>query len=121
MTIEIKLPEATPSLNETRKWHWAREHKEKQRWLWMVKSVLGPSVIEASQAKGSRRLVLERFGVRPVDADNLAGGAKGLIDALKQLGLVRDDSPTFLELEAKNGKREKGQAPWTKLTLEDVP
>jgi hypothetical protein len=39
------------------------------------------------------------FRVRLLDSDNHAGGCKGLIDCIKELGLIEDDSPKHIRLE----------------------
>ena len=44
------------------------------------------------------RITLERYAVRPIDPDNLAGGCKALIDALRYEGIIPDDNPQTIEL-----------------------
>jgi hypothetical protein len=46
-------------------------------------------------------LRITRFGQRLLDDDNLRGGAKPLIDCLKEAGLLHDDSPEWLTLDVK--------------------
>lgn len=46
-------------------------------------------------------LRITRFGSRLLDDDNLRGGAKPLIDCLKESGLIEDDSPKWIDLEVK--------------------
>lgn len=41
------------------------------------------------------------FTVRPRDQDNLAGGCKALIDALRKINLILDDDPYSMELTVK--------------------
>lgn len=41
------------------------------------------------------------FTARPTDPDNIGGGCKALLDAIKKLGLIPDDSPDYIELEIK--------------------
>jgi len=40
-----------------------------------------------------------RYSSRPLDADNLAGGCKPLIDAIRRAGLIPDDDPKTVILE----------------------
>ena len=65
----------------------------------------GSSLDKASQreAKGFARahVCITAFTVRPRDADNLAGGCKALIDAIKKLKLISDDDPYSIELEVR--------------------
>lgn len=44
------------------------------------------------------RLTITRFSTRCLDADNLAGGCKPLIDAIRRAGLITDDDPKSVEL-----------------------
>lgn len=44
------------------------------------------------------RLLITRYGSRLLDADNLAGGCKPLIDAVRRSGLISDDDPKSVEL-----------------------
>jgi len=54
-------------------------------------------------------LCLTRFGRRLLDEDNLHGGAKPLIDCLKEAGLIHDDSPRWIDLEVKQELAPAGQ------------
>jgi len=45
------------------------------------------------------RLIIARHSSRPLDADNLAGGCKPLIDAIRRAGLIPDDDPKSVHLE----------------------
>jgi len=44
---------------------------------------------------------------RLMDYDNLVGGAKPLVDALKALGMVRDDSPSWIKVDYQQTKHNK--------------
>ena len=44
------------------------------------------------------RLLITRYGSRMLDADNLAGGCKPLIDAVRRAGLIADDDPKSVEI-----------------------
>ena len=44
------------------------------------------------------RLTITRYSTRSLDADNLAGGCKPLIDAVRRAGLIPDDDPKSVEL-----------------------
>ena len=41
------------------------------------------------------------FTVRPRDCDNLGGGCKALLDAIKNIHLIPDDDPYSIEFEVK--------------------
>ncbi len=52
------------------------------------------------------RLLISRYAARSLDADNLAGGCKPLIDAIRRAGIIPDDDPKTVVLEfAQHGCR----------------
>jgi len=52
------------------------------------------------------RLLITRYAARSLDADNLAGGCKPLIDAIRRAGIIPDDDPKTVILEfAQHGCR----------------
>lgn len=59
--------------------------------------------VPQGEAKSFARahVCITAFTVRPRDADNLAGGCKALIDAIKRLKLIGDDDPYSIELTVK--------------------
>jgi hypothetical protein len=61
--------------------------------------------------KGQERIVVRitRQATRLLDADNLAGGCKPLIDQLRYAGLIPDDSPEQVEITFTQTKVKKGQ------------
>lgn len=59
-------------------------------------------VLSGTEAGYERtHLCITAFTVRPRDQDNLAGGCKALIDAVKVLHLITNDDPYSIELEIK--------------------
>ena len=94
---------ATPSLNKM-KGRWALSNwKNKYR-----KQLKGYEVFKLKSKKKAIILV-ERYGSRMYDYDNLAGGFKSCGDVLKEKGLIVDDSPkwidvSFTQIKVKRGK-----------------
>jgi len=67
------------------------------------------------------RVTIERFTrtENALDADNLVGGFKPVLDALKTLALVDDDAHAAIELVARQPKNPfRFPMNWTRLTLE---
>jgi hypothetical protein len=62
----------------------------------------GKTLERPSQAQndGSPRVTLRIIGFRcrPLDTDNFCGGAKHLIDSIREAGLIHDDSPEHITL-----------------------
>lgn len=48
--------------------------------------------------QGRALLRITRYALCELDRDNLFGGAKPLIDCIKEAGLILDDSPKYIDL-----------------------
>lgn len=115
-TFTISIP--TPSLNETIRWNrWERAQAARD-WFFLVRGAMNAKE-PIPLAKGKRRLRITRHGARLLDRDNLYGGAKQLIDELKNQGLIVDDRAELLDLVVEQEVYRKGQ-PFTAVELEDV-
>lgn len=57
-----------------------------------------------------RKVHITRYGVRRLDADNLYGGAKILVDALRAAGVIWEDDPDHLDLRITQAKTTRGDA-----------
>ena len=66
-----------------------------------------PELLDPNKAKkGSKRrprfcVTIIRYGSRPLDVDNGAGGCKPLLDAIRYEGLIPDDDPSTIEFQFK--------------------
>jgi hypothetical protein len=117
--FRLILPEASPSLNKYAYAHWRIRQRDKAKWtLWIMAAIHEAG---ATPATVKRRLTIERHGRRRLDADNLIGGAKGLIDALRAQKMLLEDHDDAMELVARNVPLVKGEKPHTILILEDLP
>jgi hypothetical protein len=65
----------------------------------------GTKLLDPHQAqkggKGRSRfcVTITRYGSRPLDVDNGAGGCKPLLDAIRYEGLIPDDDPVTIEFQ----------------------
>ena len=68
-------------------------------------------VVNEDEEGGAGRITVRitRHGVRLLDADNLAGGVKYLVDALRYQGLIPNDDPTTIRLVVNQRKTKKAQ------------
>lgn len=78
--------------------HWSVRYKDSQAWErrivdWCLINKIG------RVAKTKKRIKFYSQRTRLLDSDNLAGGFKGMRDAIKRVGLIVDDSPKWLEAE----------------------
>lgn len=97
--ILLEIPFATPSLNTVQRQHWLTAWRSKKKWVKLVRDALIVSGNFPPPPPPPFAVVrIERFGPRQLDHDNMLGGAKSCIDALKDLRLIEDDSPEHIQL-----------------------
>ena len=89
--IEEKV---TPSLNTFMRQHWRDQRK--QTWIWL--EYLTVFAREWDQDSIYKKVKITRRSTKLLDVDNLAGGCKCLIDALRKHGLIADDDPASVEI-----------------------
>lgn len=96
MTLSLTLPFATPTLNRLLRMHWAeRRRLGKQCELWVS---VAARQAATPRAQGRRWVEITRHGPRLLDDDNLRGGCKPVLDALRYAGLIADDSPDLVSV-----------------------
>lgn len=93
-TFEIPLP--TPSLNQVRKMHHHAYKRLRDRFEVICRVHTTP--LNRVSPNTFKTVTIERRGVRLLDYDNLVGGCKPLVDALKRAGLIWDDSPRWCRI-----------------------
>lgn len=114
----LTIPEATPSRNKFHHKHWRVESASKKRWGLMI--LVAAKLAKAAPAQGMRRVRIDRYGSRRLDEDNFIGGAKGILDSLKEQKLIIDDNADGIELLWRQMKPEPRQKAFTTITLEDI-
>ena len=96
-TLLLEISEVVPSNNRLLRMHWAQRRKLAQKWQWLVWLEvfrLGfPSL-----PPGKLAVRITRRSHHRMDADNLAGSAKIVLDALRYTHLIADDSPAHITL-----------------------
>jgi hypothetical protein len=93
--VEIPLP--TLSLNKLQRMHWAQRKRLRDQYERIIRLVRRPC--DRVKRYEFRCVKIERHGVRQLDHDNFVGGCKPLIDALKNVGLIWDDSPSYCRVK----------------------
>lgn len=80
--------------------HWSKRAKERELWGWLLREAVGhtsPQVLAALTQPTCTDVWFVSCRARLLDDDNLVGGFKYCRDALKHLGWIVDDSPTWLQ------------------------
>jgi hypothetical protein len=122
-TLDGHIP---PSTNELMRMHWAvRRRTEKHLRMWIIDAIATDSgeykTIPPADWPESRRcrMTIRAFRKRHLDPDNAHGGLKLLIDAIKHLRLIHDDSPAWLDLSY--DERIDGVRPRVEIEIEPMP
>ena len=109
MTDEITftLPFAMPSLNVAFRTHWAKRAKDTGALRLQIMAAIGGPRHFPAEPWRRAHVTIERRGRRLLDADNLAGSCKSIVDCLcvqsrthpTGLGIVVDDRPELMTME----------------------
>ncbi len=118
MKIQINLiGYEVPSQNTRDKWHWSkrsRDSKQLERWIRTVAGVHQPA--DCHRYLHVHRVCRQRI----TDDANLRGGAKGLVDAVKRAGLIRDDTDELATITYSQATRGSGKSR-TVITVSTEP
>ena len=116
--MKITLPLVPPSLNKLRKMHFQSYKRLRDDWQRHIFLLTLKTDIRALRAKvdlkSRMKVKITVEHMRKFDYDNLVGGCKPLLDSLKRLDFIVDDSEEWLVLEV---KQEKGQANQTVIEI----
>ena len=72
--------------------------------------------IPRSLARNFKKVKIQSNRTRLLDVDNFVGGCKPIVDALKEYGLIEDDSPDKVKVEY---EQKKTNGNFTVIVLED--
>lgn len=98
--IKLVLDFITPSLNQLIRSHWSKRRALRIHYAWTIQAALIESGQDISNFKNQKQLIkITSYRKIKLDEDNLIGGAKPLIDALKDVNLIKDDSPDYVKIE----------------------
>ena len=107
------------SLNKINSWRYAKQfyriREEKEAWGAVILAQLSGYM----KATGKRKITITSYRKRRIDQDNLKGGAKQLLDALKALQLIKDDSLKWVSVKY-NPQVLDGKNPRTKIEIEEM-
>lgn len=90
ITTELVFPFATPSLNETKSEHWSKKTARRKRYEKYIMA------LTRNKHLGRVRVEVYRLSRGVLDHDNFVGGAKDCIDALKNRGVIVDDTDKII-------------------------
>ena len=97
--ITLTIPELTPSLNVTLGGHWISRYKRRKHWSMLVLVAKSEARVFHVEPLEKASVTVTRYGGKKLDADNLAGGCKDLIDGLRDNGFIVNDDPDHLSVK----------------------
>jgi Holliday junction resolvase RusA-like endonuclease len=127
--ITLEIPRVPPSLNQIigrgKKYSHPGDYKRLQQ-LW--KDEIAIALSPRALLRRMRQLIEDEPPVKVriqakvyrkklLDPDNLMGGFKPVLDVMKQLGIIKDDSPEWIEFPMPKQEVDR-RRPRTILTLE---
>lgn len=92
----------TPSLNAM-KGKWALTNYNRK-----YKKQLAGYERFALKEKRKVKMRITRYGSRLLDRDNMIGGTKSILDAIRRTGMIVDDSPKWVHIEYAQEKCKRG-------------
>lgn len=98
--LQMNIPDVPPSLNELLRMHWAKKIRLQAKWegeIWVAM----PKRFDAAE---KMRVRITLYHSRFYDKDNAYGAVKPIVDSLRKLDLIRDDTAEHLELEVEQAK-----------------
>ena len=126
MEITITLPpEASRSPNKTmgRSFWVYKNHKDKclEMFSEWCNAADSKTIFDWTQnvavKEPSVHILIEGYGCRPKDCDNLVAGCKAIIDVLRNCSFLVDDNPTKMTLSVMSKKVSKKKDERLELTL----
>jgi hypothetical protein len=99
--LRVTIDGVTPSLNKLLGMHWQDRRKLRPQYAWALKVAMQEADwAEPDDALAPRmRVQITSHRKALLDHDNLVGGAKPLVDALKDVGAIRGDSEEWADIE----------------------
>jgi len=97
---KITIPVIVSSVNETNKLHWGARDRLKKQYRAHIEGAIhdmGMTINKLKRPK-KRRVLIYSFRKREMDRDNIWASHKQLLDAIKDLGLIWDDSEKYIDL-----------------------
>jgi hypothetical protein len=98
MMLHFSIPGRLPTNNELLRAHWSKRGRLKKSYLNFLRLQLDNPFPEEA-AKVRARVHVTAYLRRRYDEDNLHGGVKVLLDALRAARLIYQDSPRWLDLQ----------------------
>lgn len=96
----LVTPKKIDSQNIWQNLHWTDRRKLRIEWHWsLIEAMNKAKVRKTKVAPGFVRMKITSYRKVLLDVGNLIGGAKPIPDVMIKLGLLKDDSPKWCDIE----------------------
>ena len=97
---KITIPVIVPSVNETNKLHWGARDRLKRSFVAHIRGAIHDMDMKINKLEKpkKRRVRIYSFRKKVMARDHSWASHKQMIDALKELGLIWDDSEKYIDL-----------------------
>ena len=96
--MKLRLEKTILSRNKFTGRKWYKERSYSKDWEWELRAACGSKGLPKADGE-KKKIIITSVRVRLLDHDNLVGGCKGLVDAMKRLEMIVDDSPDWVDIE----------------------
>lgn len=117
----IRVPRRLVSVNRGQGYHWRVRHRLTKEWerdIWALAQGKTPPTGKKQRLAIIREVPSRRDFIR--DTDNLFAACKPLLDALKRLRYIVDDSQPYLELAQPAQVISNDKRHWTTIAIREV-
>ena len=111
--MKLIINERTPLLNQMLREHFRRRKERKERYHLEILSQ------NPRKFKGKVNVRITRFSSRVPDPDGIAGGAKDILDAIVDAGVISDDNMKVVQDFSVNWKKCKQKEQRTEIEIHE--
>jgi len=96
--MKLTIMSLPPSTNQLERMHWAVKKRLRRSVAQELTAAIHDQDEPFVPATTRRRVTIRVYRPRRFDPDNAIGGLKVLLDAMRDVGLLKNDSPKWLDL-----------------------
>lgn len=104
--MKVSIKKLIVSQNKRDRSHWAKHYRDKRDWGYALLLALRCKLIPPNRQV---HVKITCYRPRLLDDANMVGGAKGLVDAIVDMGIAKDDSREWIKVEYEQVKVPKAE------------
>lgn len=111
--MRLIIDDVPESLNKVLRMHWAKRKRYNDQWYVLIRAQVRPTRKKAPKMK----VVISQMRRRLLDKDNLYGSVKPIVDGMRYAGIIRDDTPEWIDLDV---RQQVGKVKMTVIDIEQI-